>query len=657
MNVLLVLLAFWLPGLVFGAAIRLRGWTLAAAAPLLTFGIVGVGVPILGRFGIRWDLVDVALWTLVVSALGFGVSALVLRYTARRHADWAEQDAEADRPPRSLREHLLMAGGVAAGSLIGIVTFLRGAHGLDKIQQGWDAPFHGNLVRWIAEHGDARPSTVGTIANLPDQKDYFYPDTYHALLALVFDKAGLGMMPTLNMAALCVILCVPIGVAAMCHVWRMPPLAVAAAAAASATFTNFPYDSLWRGPLWPYVAGVALIPAMLALARFLLEPRGIAGPLAIGVGVAGLIGLHTSVAFVVVVYFLLILFAVLFKAERIDWRRSRASLIATIGLAVVFGLPLALPSLYNAGGVTSAYWSSEATVSGGLGETLTFSPMAAFPQWWVGVPAIIGVFLLVKHRRMLWMVAAYVVFGGLFAATVSLETPLIHTLTGIFYNDHWRVGALVPLAGAVAFGEFIDTAARWIGAKLGTRLPNVRPATLTVVGVVALAVVLGGLSRGGYIGRNAARLQINYGQTTVPDAERAAFGWLAGHVQPGERVMNDVADGSVWMYALAGVQPVEWTFYGSAPGTKAAFLSIFLNDIDKYPKVRDDLTDLRVRYVFVGNGRVTKTTPNSVGLKRLDTTPGFKLVFKNAGASIYEIEGQQGVVTAGAAPGSAQPAK
>lgn len=652
MNVLLVLLAFWVPGLVFGAAIRLRGWTLAAAAPLLTFGIVGLGVPILGRLGIRWDLLQVALWTLVVSAIGFGLSALVLRYTARHHSDWAEQDAAADRPKRSLREHLLMAAGVAVGSVIGLVTFLRGAHGLNSVQQGWDAPFHANLVRWIAEHGDARPSTVGTIANLPNQTDYFYPDTYHALLALVFDKAGLAMMPTLNTAALAVVLCFPIGVAAMCHVWRMPPLAVAAAAAVSASFTNFPYDSLWRGPLWPFVAGVALIPAMLAVGRFLLEPRGIAGPIAIGVGTAGLIGLHTSVAFVVVVYFLLILLAVLFKFEHIDWRRSRASLIGTIVLAVLFGLPLALPSLYNAGGVTSAVWASEATVSGALGETLTFSPMAAFPQWWIGVPALIGIFLMVKHRRMMWMVGAYVVLGGLFLVTVSLETPLIHTLTGIFYNDHYRVGALVPLAGAVAFGQFADSAAHWIGEKLGGRLPSVRPVTLTAIGVVLVALVVGGLSRGGYIGRNTARLQLNYGQQTVPDAEREAFTWLAARVQPGERVMNDVADGSVWMYALNGIQPVEWTFYGASPGTDAAYLSIFLNDVEKYPKVREDLTDLRVRYVFVGAGKVTKSTPNSSGLKHLDTSPGFKLVFRNDGASIYEIEGQQGVVTSGAASGS-----
>ncbi|MEV4599408.1 DUF6541 family protein [Amycolatopsis sp. NPDC049253] len=650
MSVLLVLVAFWLPGLVFGAAIRLRGWTLAAAAPPMTFGIVALGVPVLGGFGIRWSMLDVALWTLVLSAVGFGLSFAVQRFSARRHPERAAQEPDARLPAR---DHVLMGLGVLAGMAVGTVTFLRGTNGIDSVQQGWDAPFHGNLVRWIAEHGDARPSTVGTIANLPNQTDYFYPDTYHALLALVFGKGGLTMMPTLNLAVLAVILAVPLGVAAMCHAWKMPPLGVAAAAAVTTWFTSFPYDSLWRGPLWPYVAGVAMVPAMLALAKHLLRPRGITGPVAIGVGVAGLSGLHTSLVFVIAVYFILILVAVLFRWEKIDWRRSAPTLIATVVLAAVLGVPLVLPSLYNAGGVTSATWASEATVSGGLGETITFSPMADFPQWWIGVPAFIGIILLVRHRRMMWMVGAYIVFGGLFAATVSLETPLIDTITGPFYNDHWRIAALVPLAGAVAFGEFAHTAAAWFARKVGTRVP-LAPATVSLVGLLLLGVVVGGLSRGGYIGRNSARLEINYGNgPTVSKDEEAAYAWLAAHTVPGEHVMNNKADGSAWMYALAGVMPVEWNFYGATPDTEAGYLSVWLDDIEQFPQVRKDLTDLHVRYVIVGKGMATPTAEQSVGVADITAGPDFREVFHNDGATIYQIEGQSGVVASGATtPGS-----
>ncbi|MFF0143657.1 hypothetical protein ATK36_3819 [Amycolatopsis sulphurea] len=653
MNVVLILLAFWLPGVVFGAAAGLRGWTLAASGPVLSFGIVALGVPVLGGLGVRWELLNVALWTVVLSAVAFALAFVVRRFTARRHGDWTEGEPSTDR---SVRGQVLIGLGVLVGLGVGTATFLRGVHSVDRVQQGWDAPFHANLVRWIAEHGDARPSTVGTIANLPNQTDYFYPDTYHALLALVFGKGGLTMMPTLNFAALAVILCVPLGVAAMCHAWRMPALGTAAAAAVSTWFTAFPYDSLWRGPLWPYVAGVAMIPAMLAIARHLLRPRGIAGPVAIGVGVAGLTGLHTSIVFVIAVYFLLILLAVVFRFEKIEWRRSAPSLIATVVLAAVLGIPLVLPSLYNAGGVTSAYWASEATVSGGLGETLTFSPMAAFPQWWIGVPALIGVVLMVRQRRMLWMFAAYVVFGGLFAATVSLETPLIHTLTGIFYNDHWRIAALVPLSGAVAFGVFTETTAGWLARKVQPRL-KLQPVTVTLLAAVLIGVVVTGLSRGAYLGRNSSTLGINYGADgpAVSKDEIAAYDWLAKHTEPGERVMNDKSDGSVWMYALAGVTPVEWTYYGAPPDTKAGFLGLWLDEIDKYPQVRKDLTELHVRYVVQGKGRVTADAKPSIGVSKLTAGPDFQVAFENAGATIYRIKGQEDVVAAGAAAGSTGP--
>ncbi|MFD2468434.1 DUF6541 family protein [Amycolatopsis silviterrae] len=651
MNVLLVLLAFWVPGLVFGAAIRLRGWTLAATAPLLTFGVVALGVPVLGGLGVRWTMLSVALWTLVLAVVGFGLAFGARRLRAARHPDWTVDEL----PKLPLRDHVVMAVGVVAGMAVGAVTFLRGSSGINTVQQGWDAPFHGNLIRWIAEHGDARPSTVGTIANLPNQTNYFYPDTYHALLSLVFGKGGLTMMPTLNLAALAVIFTVPVGVAALCRVWGMPALGTAAAAAVTTWFSAFPYDSLWRGPLWPYVAGVALIPAMLVLARYLLKPDGIAGPVAIGVGVAGLCGLHTSVVFVLVGYFLLILLAVLFRYEKIEWRRSAPSLIATVGLAIVLGVPLVLPSLYNASGVTSAHWAPEATLAGGLGETLTFSPMSEFPQWWVGVPAFIGIVLMVRHRRMMWMVGAYVVFGGLFMVTVALESGIVQTVTSVFYNDHWRIAALVPLAGAVAFGEFAHTAVAWLVRKMQPRV-KLKPVALTGVAVLLLAVVLGGLSGGGYVGRNAVRLSTTYKDgPTVSKAEEAAYAWLGQHTVPGEHVMNNKADGSAWMYALSGVMPVEWNYYGAEGNTKAAYLSAWVDQVDKYPQVRKDLTDLHVRYVIQGKGLAADNAIQSVGVARITEGPMFRVVFRNPDATIYQIAGQSGVTGSAAAPGASTP--
>jgi hypothetical protein len=643
----LVLLAFWLPGTLFGVAAGLRGWTLAAAGPLLTFGVVALGIPVLGGLGIRWNAGSVAVWTVVVAAVAFALGRVARRF--RR----AETPSET--PSRgTVGEHLLIGAGVLAGMAVGAVATLRGIRTPGNVNQDFDAPFHANLVRWIAEHGDARPATVGTIANLPDEHHYFYPDTYHALLALLVGHGGLDVVSIMNLASLAVVLVFPLGVAALCRAWHMPAIGAAAAAVAASCFTAFPYDLMWHGPLWPYAAGVALVPALLALARLLLSPRGLTAPVVIAVGVAGLAGLHTSVVFVALVYFLLLLGALLLRLEVIDWRAAWPAIAATAVLTVLLGLPQVLPSLYNAGGVTSAGWPTTASMTEAVGQTVTFSPLAPFPQWWIGVPALIGVVLLVRHRRLVWVAAAYVVFGGLYAATASLDNRLVNLLSGPFYNDYYRIAALLPLIGAVAFGEFAFSASTWAAARVRARLPKLRATPVVAAALAALALVLGLGSRGGYVGLNTAHVTIGYrGFPALSGDERIALDWLGRHATPGERVMNDRADGSVWMYALEGLRPVEWTFYGAEPGTQAAYLSVFLNDLDRYPKVRETLTALGVRYVFVGSGTATPNIRNSVGLADLGRTPGFRVVFRNADATVYEIEGQQGVVAAGAAPGSA----
>lgn len=633
MNVALVLAGFWLPGLAAGAAIRLRGWTLAAAAPVLTFGVAGIGVWVLSRLGVSWNLLTAGLWTLaVIALLAFG-SLLFARLRP------ASQDTE---PSRSPRDHLLIGGGVAVGMGVGAVTFLRGIGSLTTLSQDWDAPFHGNVVRWIAEHDSALSSELAPLAGRPGDENFFYPDTYHALLALVFDRAGLGIPELLNLAGLAVILALPPGIAAVTAAWRMPTVAVAAAAAVSTWFTAFPYDSLWRGPLYPYVAGVALLPAVLAMARYTVRRRGLAGVAGVALGTAGLVALHTSLAVVVAVYFVLLLLALALRLEPVDWRTTWPYVLGAAAAGAVLALPLALPALSAAGEVTDFGWPSTATVAGGFGQAVTFSPDADLPQWWLGLPAIAGIVLLVRHRRMVWLAAAYVLFGGLYAATASMESPLIHALTGPFYNDQWRLGALVPFAGAVAFGEFAAT----VGDRLGERVRRWRPAwphaAVATAGVMAFGLVVALLGNGAYVGRNVDRLDDRYGDgPAVSSGERAAFAWLAERVGPGERVMNGRLDGTCWMYALAGVRPVEWKFSGSPKGTPARVLTRHLDELGEGgswdPLVRSALAELNVRYVLVGKGFVRPYNERAFGLRRLAGNQHFEVVYRNPKATVYLV--------------------
>ena len=80
---LLVLSAYFLPGLVVGLAARLRSWTLVAAAPALTFGLVAVGVPVLGRLQVPWNALTAASWTAAVALVTFVLTIILARRITR----------------------------------------------------------------------------------------------------------------------------------------------------------------------------------------------------------------------------------------------------------------------------------------------------------------------------------------------------------------------------------------------------------------------------------------------------------------------------------------------------------------------------------------------------------------------------------------------
>ena len=640
--VLLVVLAFWLPGTVLGLALGLRSWTLGAAAPALTFGAIALGVPVLGNLGIRWGVWSVAAWVLFLSAAAFGGTRMLARpVLAGDHPD--EPGA-----PR-WRSSLVVALGVAGGMAVGVATFLGGVGRLAAVQQDWDAPYHGNLIRWIVETGNPLPSTLAPIANLPQGAAYFYPDTYHALLALLLDRVGLAMPQLLNCAALAVVLTWPLAIAALGLAWRMPPLGAAVAAVVSTWFGVFPYDSLWRGPLWPYVAGVALVPAVLALTRHVVFPRPdapLAGPLGVGVGAAGLVGLHTSLAFVLAVYGGMLLVALLLRLEPVRWRAAAWPLTLSLAASAALVLPVFLPALASAGGVLAAEWPQLSIPRQAVLQAATFSAPDLDMQYALGVPALAGLVLLVLRRRLVWVVGAHLFFAAMFIAGAAYVLPSLRALTAIFYTDVWRIAALFPLAGALAIGELGERLGGLAGFAAG-RWPMVRrwPGRMPEPGAVAryaaataFVAVLAAVMSGAAVDRNIHRLAANYGNgPTVNVAEEQAFAWLAGRVRPTERVVNDVADGGVWMYALAGVRPVNWTFYGAPPGTDAQFLLDNLNRLDTDPRVRSVLEALNARYVLVGAGEVRPWLGPSAGMKDLADVAGLREVYRNPGAVVYEV--------------------
>ncbi len=625
-------LLFFVPGLVVGAVLGLRGWRLAAVAPAVTFGLVATGGPVMAALGVRWSLPAFAAWAAGAALFVFTVLRLWVRLRRRGDAPDVEDPEGPER--RARWEHGVAGGGVLAGMAVGALVFLRGTGGLSVTSQDWDAPFHANAVRWIAEHGVALPSAIAPIANVPADAPYFYPITYHSLLALVVQSFGAAPMWVLNAAALTIVLIWPLGVAALGMAWRLPAPVVGVAAAVSTWFTAFPYDSLGRGPLWPFVAGLALLPAVLAVGRLLIERFSVPGAAAaVALAVTGVVAMHPSLAFILVVYVLALAAALVLRLEPLRWGDATRHLLVTGAITALVMLPVILPARSAGGGVSGSRWDEFATQAEGLGQVLLVSPVTRLPQWWLGLAAIAGMVIMIRRRRLVWVVAAYLVIGAAYAGTASMDNALVNAISGPFYNDAWRLAAPLPLAGALAVGEAVAAASAWIAPRI--RLGR---SWIGAVGVAtATLVVLAGLGNGAYVERNAERFKLYGDGPTVSQGEHEAYAWLADHVQPGERVMNDRFDGSVWMYASAGVEPMVFTFYGAPEGSPPERLFEELNRMDEEPAIRRLVDEENVRYVLLGDGFIRPGMERARGLKHLRSVDGLEQVFRNDDAVIYEV--------------------
>jgi hypothetical protein len=111
---------------------------------------------------------------------------------------------------------------------------------------------------------------------------------------------------------------------------------------------------------------------------------------------------------------------------------------------------------------------------------------------------------------------------------------------------------------------------------------------------------------------------------------------MGKRVKPGELVMNDQFDGSVWSYALSGAWPVNG-HYGNIPSPPRKLLDERFNQFAVDPQVAKTIRDLNVKFVVTEEGHIAGLE-RAKGLTGLDELPGLKLLYRNKDFQFYEID-------------------
>ena len=239
----------FLPGLIAGFGLRLRGLRLWAFAPVAGTAILAVLAIVFGLVGIPWVAWTALLGCLVLAAL---VAAAGLLIIPRR-----------PRTPRHRRAVWLLAAGLVVG--IGLVTarFVIYVGEPDAISQTNDAVFHLNAIRFIIESADASSLHVSEVLGARS----FYPAAWHAVASVVALVTGVSTPLAANAVSLVIAAAVwPLGIALLAREAARGSAAVAGSAAAlSASLPAFPMLMFEWGVLYPYALAVALVAPVAAV--------------------------------------------------------------------------------------------------------------------------------------------------------------------------------------------------------------------------------------------------------------------------------------------------------------------------------------------------------------------------------------------------------
>lgn len=627
------LAVLWLPGGLIAAAAGLRGWLLAAGAPLLSYAAAGLAGPYTALLGLPFNLL-----TFGACALGLALVLWVFRLVTVR---WRGGERERERVwPR--QANLAVVACVLIASVVGAIVVLTGLGAFNSIPQDFDAGFHANGIRYIAETGDGGLYGMSKVNWYLLNPGIFYPNAYHLIAALVFKLSGVSIPATMNTATMLTPALLVLSLVAMIRAFRGRAALACYTAFVAVAVTVGVYEGMFRGPLLPYQVGIALTPLIGALVLYYLERPGLDSGALLGLGAIGLLAVHSSALFGAIAL-LLPMFAQRW------WRYARRAgrdfllILAAALPAMLLALPHLLGALSIRSNVPTMTWPVDFTTWEAIGRLLTLHNSQVVAPWVLAGAMWLGILTFWRLRSLGWVVGSAVLTGAMFVIVASVKEEWVPGFSSPWWNDRWRLISLAALPLCLLAGHGLAQVQQWLGWLLRKLRPIPAPrfaaAGLVLVAFVPATQLL-------YGEQNVQTVRYGYshysyfppGQMTVSPDEVTAMQKLATMVRPGERVMNDRSDGSLWMYALAGVQPVAGHFDKTLRDGRLTLLTRHFNNYAEDPEVRRIVRELNIGYVMVDTGYVRKNQMfREPGLTHLDDKPFLREVYRNPNATIYRL--------------------
>ncbi|NKX56422.1 hypothetical protein HGG74_18210 [Arthrobacter sp. E918] len=638
------------PGLAWGAVLGLRRLTLLAAAGPLSITAIAAAAELGGLTGWSWSWPVLLTVTAAVAVL----LALARRQVLTRWRVPVHHNSAALPPPAPWRS-IALAWAVPGVFLGAVLLGIFGSP--ENIAQSHDNIFHLNALRYIAETGNGSSLSLGYLGTVGGGT--FYPAGWHDAVSLVQSATGISIPAAINVTNLVIVTCLwPLGclfLVSRVTGERTLPLLVAAVLATA--YSTFPYLLLEFGVVYPFLLSMAIFPVALGLVIQLLRlgvPAALSTEATALVLAALLPGMALAHPASILALAALSVPPVLAAARR-TWcraagpgnaqlRRTAAMLAAGYLAAVVIVWVLVRP-----GRSSTRNWDNLGHVLRSMVEVFTHGaidkPMAILPT----VLTVVGAAVILNTRKHRWALGIFLLAAVFYVAGNWKEAPdLRWWITGVFYNDFFRISALLPAAGiltAAIGGTALASTARsffraWLAKRDRKQPAWLRPAATAVLVVVSLAVVpFFAVMRG--INDAAAKYRFTEASPLLSSDELALIKRLPQVVPAGAVTVGDPLTGAALSYSYTGIK----TLLPSgerAPRADAQLLLDRLDEMTTDPAVCPVVREHNVQYVLdFGKQSVSwDKVPHMPGLDNLSPATGFELVDQQGqDARLYRITG------------------
>ncbi|MCX2746509.1 hypothetical protein OOZ51_01605 [Arthrobacter sp. MI7-26] len=632
-----------LPGGIVAATAGLRGLKLAAVAPAITVTIVATSAVLLPYISLPWSPTIVLLASIVTAALVFGLRVLFRGRTVLKTftAGW--------RPDRSWP---WMAGAFLSGAALLVVQITLAFGTPSSISQTFDNVFHLNAVRFILDTGNASSLTMSKMAS-GDNPPYFYPAAWHDLASILILITGAPLAVAVNVLNIAIAAIVwPLGCMLLTRVFAgKRPFAVGAAAILSALFSGFPLLLLDFGVLYPNFLAISLLPVALSgvailfgIARDVKVPAGVRFGLPCsmipGLALAHPNGFMSLVAMSMPVllqsYILRYLPQRRYRSHRREW------IVATLGVLAVAGVVVLLWK-YIRPPDEAAFWPPIQSPLRAVYQILSNSAMDRPVAVTVSLLMILGLFVSLRSARAAWMIGGFAVIAFLFVVVSAAPISRLRgVLTGVWYNDSYRIAALLPLVAIPFAAVGLDALLTAVGRRLaipklssGHRNRSIAIPAIVFLGVAATGALLPPIV--GSISSARPNYTENNDSPLLSSDEHKVISELDAIVPRDSVIAVNPWTGSALAYALADRDTTaKHILTTNTPDVD--LLNQELRNAEHDPAVCAAVRNAKVKYVLdFGTKEVHGGSHSFPGLENLQTSKSVKLILQEGEARLYEV--------------------